>query len=436
LILRFGAKGDFAVIATLLLAGSLLVGQTGEAAKDELAQQVKRLIRQLNAPEISMREDAQEQLVKLGPAVLDLLPEPTERTSAEEKQRLAQIRNKLQRAQAEASVQATHVTLTGEMLLSEALAAIQQQTGNVMIDHREKFGQQGGDPKIKLELDNVPFWRAIDVVADKAGLTVYPYAEQDGVAFVSLQDNEVPRLKRNATYAGAFRLEALELLAKRNLKMTTDQRLQVLVELAWEPRLDPITIQQDLAEIKAVDEQGNSLPLAVEEGLREASITPGELATELSLPFELPDRSVKKIGSIKGKLLALVPSRVETFRFADLSGRSSELRKAGVVVVLDQVRKNNDVWEIRVLVRFDKASGALESHRGWIFNNEAYLESADGQRVNFDGFETTRQTDDEVGVGYVFDLERGPKGMTFVYKTPSVISVLPIEYEIKDLPLP
>ena len=28
--------------------------------------------------------------------------------------------------------------------------------------------------------------------------------------------------------------------------------------------------------------------------------------------------------------------------------------------------RNGAVWEIRVRVRFDKASGALESHRGWI----------------------------------------------------------------------
>jgi hypothetical protein len=424
------------VFNTLLLAGSLLLAQSGDVPREDLTQQVKQLIRQLSAPELAKRDAAQQQLIELGPAVLDLLPEPTDRTSAEEKQRLAQVRNKLQRAQAESSVQATTVTLNGEMLLSEALAAIEKQTGNVMIDHREQFGQQAGDPRIKLEIEKAPFWQAIDILADKAGLTVYPYADQDGVAFVSLGEGEIPRLKRTASYAGAFRLEAMELLAKRNLRMSEDQRLQVTLELAWEPRLDPITIQQDLADVKAVDEQGNEVALAVDEGLREASITPGELATELTLPFILPDRNVKQIASIQGKLLAMVPSRMETFKFADLTGRSNEQRKAGVVVVLDQVRKNNDVWEIRVLVRFDKTSGALESHRGWIFNNEAYLETADGQRVNFDGFETTRQTDDEVGMAYIFDLERGPKGMTFVYKTPSVITVLPVEYEIKNLKLP
>ena len=163
---------------------------------------------------------------------------------------------------------------------------------------------------------------------------------------------------------------------------------------------------------------------------------PGDLTTELLIPLKLPERSIKQIASLKGKLTAMVPGRVETFRFADLAVRGAEQRKAGVAVILDQVRRNNEIWEIRVVVRFDKAAGALESHRGWVFNNEAYLETKDGQRINYDGFETTRQTEQDVGMAYYFDLEKGPTGLTFVYKTPSVVTQLPVEYEIKNLPLP
>ena len=433
------------MFATLLVASSLLLGQAGGQAAaapagpaQDLAAQVRQLIRELNAPELAKRDAAQQKLLELGPDVLDLLPEPTDRTSAEEKQRLKQIRDKLQRAQAEASVQSSTVTLKGEMLLSEALAAIQKQTGNLMIDHREQFNQQAADPKITLELEKVPFWRAVDEVLDKAGLSVYPYAEQDGVAVVSRGENDLPRLESATSYAGAFRLEATELLARRNLRNPQDHRLQLQLEVSWEPRLDPITIQQDLSQMSAVDEQGKAIAIEGAEGVLEASIVPGELTTELLVPFALPNRDVKKIASLKGKLLAMVPGRVETFRFANLTQRNVEQRKAGVTVVLDQVRKNNDVWEVRVLVRFDKASGALESHRGWIFNNEAYLETAGAEpkRINFDGFETTRQTDEEVGMAYVFDLEKGPQGLTFVYKTPSVVTVLPVEYEMKNLELP
>jgi hypothetical protein len=424
------------MIGTWLLAGSLLLGQSVDAPKEGLEDQVRGLIRMLNSPLLASREEAQQKLIALGPRVLEFLPVPTERTSAEEKQRLGQIRDKLQRAQAEASVKATLVTLTGEMKLSEVFAAMQKQTGNMIADQREKLDQQAGDPKIKVDFQQVSFWQALDQVLDQTGLTVYPYVEQDAVGFENRPEGDLPRSKRQVAYSGAFRMEAMELLGKRNLRNAEDRRLQLMMEVAWEPRLDPITIQQRMADIQAVDDAGNAIELEETDSVLEPQILPGDLTTELLIPLKLPDRGVKQIASLKGKLTAMVPGRVETFRFTDLAVRGAEQRKAGVAVILDQVRRNNEIWEIRVLVRFDKAAGALESHRGWVFNNEAYLETKDGQRINYDGFETTRQTEQDVGMAYYFDLEKGPQGLTFVYKTPSVVTLLPVEYEIKDLPLP
>jgi hypothetical protein len=428
--------GGNAVITTWLLAGSLLLGQASDASKQSLADQVRGLARMLSSPVLASREDAQQKLIDLGPAVLEFLPAATERTSAEEKQRLGQIRDKLQRAQAEESVKASHVTLSGEMKLSEVLAAMQKQTGNTIADQRERLDQQSGDPSIKVDFKETPFWRALDQVLDQTDLTVYPYVEQDAVGFENRPEGDLPRSKRQVSYSGAFRLEAMELLGKRNLRNAEDRRLQLTLEVAWEPRLDPITIQQRLSDIQAVDDAGKVIELETNDSVLEPQILPGDLTTELLIPLKLPDRSVKQIASLKGKFTAMVPGRVETFRFTDLAARGAEQRKAGVAVILDQVRRNNEIWEIRVLVRFDKAAGALESHRGWVFNNEAYLETKDGQRINYDGFETTRQTEQDVGMAYYFDLEKGPQGLTFVYKTPSIVTQLPLEFEITNLPLP
>jgi hypothetical protein len=424
------------VIGTWLLTGSLLLGQAKAAEKDGFEDQVKSLVRLLNSPVLTSREEAQQKLIELGPRVLDFLPVPTERTSAEEKQRLGQIRDKLQKAQAEASVKATYVTLTGEKKLSEIVAEMQKQTGNAIVDQRERLDQQGGDPLVKVDFQNLSFWQAMDQLLDQTGLTVYPYVEQDAVGFENRPENDLPRMKRPVAYSGAFRMEAMDLLAKRNLRNTEDRRVQLTMEVAWEPRLDPITVQQRMTDIKALDDQGNPIELEDTEGVLEPQILPGDLTTELLVPLKLPSRDVKQIASLKGKLTAMVPGRVETFRFNDLAAKGVEQRRAGVAVILDQVRRNNEIWELRVLVRFDKAAGALESHRGWVFNNEAYLETKDGQRINYDGFETTRQTEQDVGMAYYFDLEKGPQGLTFVYKTPSIVTQLPIEYEIKNLDLP
>ena len=424
------------MFCTLLLAGSMLLGQTSPNASDDLAREVSRLVRDLSAPELAKREAAHQKLIELGPAVLELLPTPNDRTSAEEKQRLSQIRDKLQKSQAEGTLKASVVTLQGEMRLSEAFKAIEKQTGNLMIDYREQFGGEGGDPKVKASFDKTPFWQAVDDILDQAGLTTYAYPEKDGVAAITLPDGELPRRKRPVSYAGAFRLEALELMSRRGLRSSGDRQMQLQLEVGWEPRLDPISIQHQLTDIQAIDENGNMLELDGDEETRELPINAGDLTAELMFPFKLPDRKVKTIASLKGKLLAMVPGRIETFRFDDLTLKNVEQRKAGVVVVLDQVRKNADVWEVRVLVRFDKADGALESHRGWIFSNECYLETPNKERIENDGFETTRQTGQEVGMAYLFDLEKGPKGLKLVYKTPSVVSLVPIEYELKNLELP
>ena len=87
------------------------------------------------------------------------------------------------------------------------------------------LGQQANDPKIKVDLKKVPFWQAVDEVLDKAELTVYAYPEKDGVAVISRPEGELPRRERTVSYSGAFRMEALELLGKRNLRSPDDRRL-------------------------------------------------------------------------------------------------------------------------------------------------------------------------------------------------------------------
>jgi len=58
----------------------------------------------------------------------------------------------------EASTKPAFVTLQGEMTLSQAMAAIEKQTGNKLVDHRAEMQQDTPDPKITLALDKVPFW--------------------------------------------------------------------------------------------------------------------------------------------------------------------------------------------------------------------------------------------------------------------------------------
>ncbi len=160
-------------------------------------------------------------------------------------------------------------------------------------------------------------------------------------------------------------------------------------------------------------------------------------ATEFQIPLVNPSRSARTVASFKGKLVAMLPGKIESFQFTKLKeAKKVEQHKARAIVTLDEVRKNDDAWEVRMRVRFDKVDNALDTFRGWIYNNEAYLIGADGKRIAPAAFETTRQTEDEMGMAYEFALPAGPDGFTFVYKTATSLNTVPLEYEFKNLPLP
>jgi hypothetical protein len=209
------------------------------------------------------------------------------------------------------------------------------------------------------------------------------------------------------------------------------------VETVWEPRLRIIGLTQRMADVKAVDEKGNSLPVADAEAQLDVPTSGEAAAVKLDLPLRLPSRDVRRIASLKGKLQAMIPGKIETFRFDKLAkAKNVEKRIAGVTVTLEEVRKNNEAWEVRMHVRFDDAGDALASHRTWIFNNEAYLEGPDGKPIANDTFETTEQEKNEVGIAYLFNTDQPLDKLTFVYKTPGMIVNSSFEYELKNIELP
>ncbi len=423
--------------ACLLLIGATLPGQTAADAGDGLNLQVRRLVRQLDDAQRTTREAAERSLIELGPPALDLLPAPSRDTSAEVKDRLERVRKALEAAVAEAAAQPSRVTLQGESTLSAALADVQQQTGNRIVDFRQRFGQQPGDPKLSLDFERTPFWPALDSLLDQAGLTVYNFSGEIGALALVARDQNDRKRAGSAVYQGLFRFEVLRVQAIRELRNPANDSLRLALELTWEPRVSPILLQIPLGELRATDESGRRIEVGSQRANLEVPVENTMPAAEVQLPLVLPDRSIGKIATLQGQLSALLPGRIETFEFANLpDAKSVEQTRAGVTVIVDQVRKNVDVDEVRLTVRFDQARNALESHRNWIYNNDAYFVAPDGQRFEHAGLQAFRQADNEVGVAYMSDRDGGLAGCKFVYKTPALLIQLPVAFELKDIPLP
>ncbi len=422
----------------LLVTACLCLGQAENprAVDVDVERLVRQYVQELEDRQRATRDDAERKLAELGPDVLPLLPTVDARTSGELKQRLERIRLHLEKLQAEKSAEGSRVTLEGKMSLDEAFAALQQQTGNRIVDYRDRVNQPTRDIDVEVNFDQRLYWEALDELLDQADLTIFNLGgEARALAVTAKGEGALPRAG-HAAYNGLFRIEATNLFAERDLRNPQNSRLRLTLEVIWEPRVLPILIRQNLEDIQLQGDQGQSLSLAAT-GTIQVPVQSTVSGVDIHLPLELPSRDVKRIGSIRGRFSALVPGRVESFEFENLDGaREVEQRRAGLSVVLDRVRKNGAVHEIRVRLRLDQASDSLQSHLDWVSNNEAILLDAEGKPADEPNFEKYLERANEVGFAYLFPVEGDLTGYKFIYKTPAAIVDMPVEYELKDVDLP
>ncbi len=395
----------------------------------DLKRRVERLQVDLDDVSSQTRIEAEHALIELGPKVLDFLKPITADTSSEVASRLKRIRTKLENEVARVAADGTTVTLKGTMSLSDALAKIQEQTGNRFAGH-ERY-----ETVVKVEFDKTPFWEAVDHVLDQAKLTINPYG---GAGLLALQARPAERSPRSemASYAGIFRIQPLWIDAVRDLQNPNVNGLRMKIEVNWEPRLTPIALLHPRDQITAIDENGKFLKLDNAQGQVGANVQPEICQVQMVIPMALPDRGVKKISSLKGKLLATLPGRYESFEFPDLSKIDQSIVKAGTSVTMQKFVELNDLHAAHLVIKFDDAANALESHRGWIYRNPVLLVDGEGNEVESQGYETTRQTENEIGFMYLFDAIVDPSKYHLVYKTPGAIVQIPFDYELKDIWLP
>ncbi|MBB77195.1 MAG: hypothetical protein CMJ75_22035 [Planctomycetaceae bacterium] len=420
-------------VKTLLLITCLFWEQGDSALQERVSgERVRELVRQLNATQRAQRQNAERTLVKLGPEILRHLPEADRRLPAETQVRLKRIVKELERLLTVRSSAASLVTLQGRMPLTEAWASLEKQTGNRMVD------SLGQDIEIDVDYQRLPFWQVLDRMLDEAGLGVDPYAGNRRALTTQRRAADGPRRFGMAAYAGLFRLEATRLQSVRELRNPGSNHLQVVLEVAWEPRLTPLSLSLPLTEVEARFESGerSNLPL---KGVRFARPIPDMSSVELDLPMPLPSRAEKKIASLTGEIVALVPGRFTTFEFADLrASRGKSQTRAGIRVTYDDLLKSNDsgVVEVRIHLRLEQPNQALESHRGWVHRNEIALLDAQGNKAEFVSSEEYLQGRSEAGIGYFFVVKGDVSSYQLIYRAPALMIPVRLPFELKNLPLP
>jgi hypothetical protein len=196
-------------------------------ATPEQQKRIDQLIKQLGSEGFTEREQAQQELARIGLPALESLRQAAKDPEVEVSRRAAELVARLEEllaAQKDLAPKKVHLRVQ-DVSVADAVAELSRLSGYPI--------RIGGDPaklkerKITLDTGEVPFWQAFDQLCLKAGLTEISGGEEAG----SLQVADGTPKPTPTSYAGAVRLRVVPGSVKRQ-----DGVAEFVLELSIEPR--------------------------------------------------------------------------------------------------------------------------------------------------------------------------------------------------------
>lgn len=413
-----------------------------------LRDRVNQLVGRLDADKAEARDAAEKALIELGAKALPLLPDVAAAKSEEQKQRLQRVRDALVASQEQQSLTASIVTIRGQGIrLSEALKQLQQQSGNLVTDLREQQGQETTNPALDLDIDQKPFFEALDIIGKAAQVSPTFYTGDGSVGLLAGAEdlpNQIggggAKLNRPVVYPGPFRVRFRQVAATRDPSDGSGSANAVF-EVAWEPRLRPMLLALKSEDVTIVDDRGIPVQPSVMEESSSVVLRPENPAAEVNLNMDAPDRQAQRLATLKVKAEVTLPAGVRAFRFADMTKTGTQTQ-GDVGVSLDSAEVEEHVWKLRVTLNYPGEGPAFESYRQGLFNNRLWLQTRDGSRLEHTGphgggFSNLGSEGGRLTFEYLFvDVPGKMSDYGFVYETPSRVETIPVEFEFTDVPLP
>jgi hypothetical protein len=264
------------------LAVALVSASSGQQVSESaLKDRVAQLVERLESPKVETRAAAEKSLIDLGLRVLPLLPSGVDPKKKDLAERIERIRTTLQEKDENANLGASKVTLKGKAIrLTEALKSLQTQSGNVIVDIREANGEEVTNPAIDVDIADKPFFEALDIVAEQAGINFTPYTG-DGTIGVTAGAMAAPNMpkpgKPLVVYSGPFRIQFKQFVTTKDF-VTGMGTSTATFDVMWEPRLRPMLLGIKNEDLKIVDDQGKPVTPQVNEEANETGLRAGNCA--------------------------------------------------------------------------------------------------------------------------------------------------------------
>ena len=398
--------------------------------REVLEKKVAKLSLDLDAAKQSTRDSAEAKLKAMGTSIIEFLPPIGVDASAEWKMRIDRLRESLEKLEMQEFTLPSTVTLSGSMTGREALTKIAMGTGNKI-----QLGEAPNlDRDVVTDFVETPFWEAFDEVTDQLELTVSG-GDGENIQLIPRAAN-APRRVAAAGYSGVFRLEPLTVQKTYRLQDPAQSTMQIQILLSWEPRLTPVFVKFPMESMELICDDGQVLQSKMR--VDETEFVPaGGSQLQVALEFLLPERKAKKITRWNGKVIVSIPGKPATLEFDELMKEGKKTATVGnLKVILEKARKNRDIYEVLVGLAASSAGKSSDAFRGWTNTHEAFMIDQNQNRLEHVGWSTTRMNDNDIGLSYLFDIEKGLEGCKFMYRAPGTVVEQAAEFALEDVPLP
>lgn len=342
---RWRSIGGLLMLATAVHVAPL--SSEDKKPEDKDRDHVAKLIRQLGDDDADVRDDAEEELGKLGPKAIEALRTASSHSDAEIRRRARKLVAVIERKMAvEAILAPKKVRLKfDDVHVAAAVEQLAKQSGYRIQLSAEATAK---NRKVTLSTEEVTFNEALDLLCRKAGLVQSRISAKTkggggsfekggkGIFGTNVQEPETISLRDGPSpegptiYAGSVCLRALALTKEK------DDQFAVTLEAVAEPRLIDFRVK-DVKIDKAVDDQGQTLEVVsvLAKLAKESSKKKGGMGKDSGFPSRpstqerISTLSLKK-GEKTGKSLR------------ELSGQLtvSVLYESGPVATIDDVLKS------------------------------------------------------------------------------------------------
>jgi hypothetical protein len=427
-------------LVTLVLGVAPAPGQ--QVSESALKDRVAQLVERLESPKLETRAAAEKSLIDLGARVLPMLPNAVDKKKADLSERVERVRTALREKEEQTNLGASKVTIQGKgMRLTEAIKAIQTQSGNIITDLREANGDEVTNPAMDLEIVDKSFFEAFDILAEQAGVTYTPYTNDGTLGIMAGAMKSQPNMpappKPMVVYSGPFRIQFKEIAVVKDFS-TAAGTATAQFDVMWEPRIRPMLLSVKNEDLKIVDDQGKPVMPQVSQEANETGLRAGNCAAEFNLNLVAPERAAKVLSSLRVKGLVTVPSGMKAFKFPNLGATNVVQKQGDISVTLESTEVDEQTWKVSLMLAYPEGGPAFETYRQGLFNNRPWLQKPDGSRFEHNGgANDSGSGDGKIGFEFMFvDAPGKPSDYMFVYETPAKVVPIPLEFEFKDVPLP